>query len=649
MANAGVDSFWKVSNEHVAKADKDAAAFAPYRVPALLLGDRVSFPNSQAARPNVQLPPAFGDKNKASSSDTKSYKNERRLKVGYRLNNSSMSRVEDLFGSGVRLPTRGSVDAIQTDDELWIVSEALSRVGDNVRLHPDLSKVAVPVANLETTPALMDLKSGLVIFIDDPRFVAVGSVDFRSGTEVAGDTDRWLERISQSVKSTEVDRSRIADLRKVLQHYVDETAGAGEMAELSAAMRILEGRTELLALIPAIVRQDDVWSSEVASQLALEASQRRQEAEAAFAAEKAALIGQLAGLQDQIKQGQVDLELIGQKRQAYEDAKRDLDQAINAAIKTELATLEAAQDYVRRPELESVEAELKALKAPQPIPVSIPPVTVPTQTDVAPAPSGYVLVPGQDRKTLLAELARVSGTKFADLLVLLACRGTGRLPVLTGAGASDAASAIVQGLSQASPMMLFCDPTLVSMQDLLNAPGTDGEQTLRDAIAFAKSNLEIIVPVGLHALTKSPCEFWLPPLLVGQQAGHLPGNMLFIGSTEPDGNRFAIPPSMLDRLLPIDSSLQAGGRPGVKRAPGAWPSGSTRPGPEFIKGLLDLNLDAGHLQEVKTSAGGLLNLFECDVETFKEGIGTQLDWLNSLGGAEPNSHPQMRHFAALEN
>ena len=156
------------------------------------------------------------------------------------------------------------------------------------------------------------------------------------------------------------------------------------------------------------------------------------------------------------------------------------------------------------------------------------------------------------------------------------------------------------------------------------------------------------MPVGLHALTKSPCEFWLPPLLVGQQAGHLPGNILFVGSTEPDGNRFAIPPSMLDRLLPIESTPSAGGRSGMKKASGAWPSGATRPGPEFIAGLLDLDLDAVHLQEVKASAEGLLSLFDCDVEIFKEGIGTQLSWLNSLGQTEPNPHPQMRHFAALE-
>lgn len=646
MAKAGAGTFWKVSGEHVTHADKDGSA-VKHHLPMLVSGSAVSFANSFAAQPNVTLPLEFWPKPKTSSSETKSYKNERQLKVAYTSKADPSLLVADLVGTGLIVPSRCSLDAIQIDGSRWITSSWLYREENVVRLLPGHLKVAVPLAGVTGEPSTLLTGSGLLIFLDDPGFCDIGKHDFRSEIEVAADTDHWLERISQSVKATDVHRSRIADLRMVLQHYMDETVGAGEMGQLSAAMRVLEGRTELLALIPTIVRQDKTWSSQVDAQLEQEASLRRQEAELAFEAEREALSSELLGVQDQIKQGHLELLLIGQRRQAYEDVRRDLEQAINTAVKAELATLDTAQDFVRRPELQSMESELQALKAPVPGPVhggeAVP------ETLALPAPPTYDLMPEKDRQSFLTELARASGTKYADLLMLIASRGTGRLPVLTGVGASNAASAIVQGLSPVSPMMIFCDPTIVSMQDLLNTPGIDGEQTLRQAIAFARSAPEVLVPFGLHALTKSPCEFWLQPLLIGQHAGHLPANMLFVGSTEPDGNRISVPPSMLDRLFPIETTLQPGNRPGMKKVQAAWPSGSTQPGPEFIQGLLDLNLGADRLREVKNSAAGLLSLFECDIEAFKEGIGTQVSWLSSLGQTGNQPHPQMRHFAPLEN
>lgn len=635
MARAGINSFWKVEKQvDVAERETDP----PLRIAPILQSAAMSFTNVRAATQGFVLPEEYVTKPKAASS-VKSYKREKRLHVAFSLVTGTGS-LDDLFGLGIPVPPGLQFHAVQIDADRWIEAASYSVAHAILRVKGAIHRSAVGLYRLRGEPQTMTLTSGVVLFIDEPRFEPLGDKDLRTAAEIAADTDKWLERISQSVRSTEVDRTRIADLRAVLGNYMDETVDDGEMAQLTAAMQILEGRSEILGLIPEIVRRDGVWGDLIQAQVTKETERMRRELEASFEAERVQLESSLDEFRKQVAAAKFELETLGAKRQAYEDASKDIEETIRSAVEKRVAGI-AELAAAGRAEFEALSARIDALQST---------VAPPVPATEAPANYGDIAVMNaEDRKTQAAGLAKAAGITLSEFALVLSSKNSGRLPVLTGRAAGQAASRLVHGLSALPPTIVFCDPTIVSLKDLLDAPGIDGESTLRSALDLAKSMPEILVPVGLMSLTKSPSEYWLPALLAGQSGGHLPRNILFVGSAEPDGIRIGIPTSLLDRLIPVPCEPPAGAP--AMLAGASWPSPQQQlpaAHQEFLSELLDLGLENQQLRDVAKQAAGLLDLFQCDAETFKAGLGQQIEWLGAVSQDGAKSHPQLRFFEASE-
>jgi hypothetical protein len=339
-----------------------------------------------------------------------------------------------------------------------------------------------------------------------------------------------------------------------------------------------------------------------------------------------------------LTEARVEVELLGAKKQAYDDAAKRLNETIEEVVEKRLESVRrVATDSA---DLESLAGRIDALQR------SIA-VHAPTP-DSTPRRPEFPIMTAENRRARATTLAKECGLSLPGFAVLLSSRSAGRLSVLTGKAAGRAASLLVHALSVSPPTIVFCDPTIVSLKDLLDAPGIDGERTIRTAIDEAKADPGILFPVGLLALTKSPCEYWLPALLAGQQGGQLPRNILFIGSAEPDGNRIGMPTSLLDRVLPLACEPMDGASPALSGA--AWPVADEHPSPpqEFLQGLLDLQLQNRHLRDATRQATGLLEVLQCDLETFKAGVGQQMEWLGAVDQDGAKSHPQLRYFEASE-
>lgn len=633
MARAGANTFWKVDKE---TDSPERETDLPLKIGPLIHSTAMSFTNVRAASRSFVLPDEYTAKLKPAS-DVKSYKREKRLKIGFSLVTGAGS-LDDLFGLGIAVPPGLQFHAIQLDADRWIAAESYSLAYSILRMARQNDRSSVAVYGLGGQAQTMELSSGVVLFVEEPRFETLGHQDLRTGAEIAADTDEWLEKISQSVKSTELDRSRIADLRAVLRNYMSETIDPGEMAQLTAAMRILESRSEIIGLIPEIVRRDGVWSELVEAQIGQETARMRDEIEASFDAQRRQLESELDQIRERTAAARSELEILGARKQAYDDASKNIEETIKGAVEKRIAGM-AELGASGRAELETLAARIDALQSS--IASQEPPAHRAAQDEALP------VMNAEDRKVSAAALAKATGITLANFAVALSSRNTGRLPVLTGRAAGQAASRLVHGLSTSLPTIVYCDPTIVSLKDLLDAPGIDGESTLRSALERARSRPEILFPIGLLSLTKSACEYWLPALLAGQQGGQLPRNVLFVASTEADGSRIGVPASLLDRLLPLSCEPPDGGSPVLASA--AWPATELSSAPkEFLLGLLDLGLENQQLRDVTKQATGLLNLFQCDVETFKAGLGAQMEWLGAVHQDGAKSHPQLRFFEASE-
>lgn len=632
MAKAGTNSVWAVYGEP--DSAEESAQFEN-DIP-LITSQSVSFAKAPRPLRRLQLPEAYIFKAKAPLRKVRTYRHERRLKLGLYV--PSSTPIEWIFSQGIPVEHSYEIDAVLFNEDQWFLRNTFEITAGALKMRPGVFRGAVEVNRLPTYPPTLPVTPFIFAFLDDPQFESLGEQDFRTAEEVSAAVDRWLQRISQSVRSTVQDRSRIEDLRAVLHNYMDETADAADLQELSAVMRAMESRKEIIELIPEIIRNDRVWSELILEQIDRQVTAKTSEMEAALSDEMIAREQELAEIQGAIAAANAELEILGQKKRAYEEAIVDIDRSIDAAVNSRLANL-GVENYADAKELAALAGRLASLEAAAHHQDS--------SGYQAIAPSDIRMMTAQERNDSVAALSKTTGVSLSDLAMLLSSRTTGRLPVLAGNSANEAASRILYGLTVSPPLILFCDPTLVSIQDLYNATGVDGENTLKSAIAVAKASPDVLFPVGLLALTKSPVEYWLPALLAGQMVGQLPSNLLFIGSAEADGNRIGVPNSMLDRLLPITADARVLASP--KAASAHWPSGITADAPEdFVSALMDLGLESSRLREFTRQASALAGLIECDVATFKAGIGTQLEWLTTISADGGKSHPKIRFFEAAE-
>lgn len=462
------------------------------------------------------------------------------------------------------IPSR-EIIAIEVAKGEWLTSHFVRLPSGSYGLSPDADPRALPVKTIENKPESMKLPSGLLIFLSEPRWSLATEKDVRPEHEVLESAERWLGRSTLAAENAPGGANAV----DLLRHYVATTVNDDEKADIAAAARLLAGRQSILDIMPQILAKDTAFQKRV-QEFELQEQERlkerlRSKVEAEIEAEKA----RLGEIRAEIAEADARLAVAGQRELLLRNEAEKHDEVVKARIAEAARQLQGGAmeqtDHLRR-ELD----ELRDLVLQMP---SHPPTVVVSAPEEIPVPqrpddNGEAIGPKADedaRKSILAGLASATGISQADLMALL-LKSTDEVPLLVGDRASGVAADIVSAIGGEDSAVAFCDPSRISWQDLMH----DETSGLAAAVAKAKANPDILVPIAICGITNGPCEYWLPQFIESRRVGRLPRNIAIIASAGVDGSRVSVPDSVLRFLMPVEVPDSA--KPVRRLFAGSWPA-----------------------------------------------------------------------------
>lgn len=464
----------------------------------------------------------------------------------------------------LEIPSR-EIIAIEVAKGEWLTSHFVRLPSGSYRLSPDADPRALPVKTIENKPDSIKSPSGLLIFLSEPRWSLATEKDIRPEHEVLESAERWLGRLTLAAESAPGDANAV----DLLRHHVATTVNDDEKADIAAAARLLAGRQSILDIMPQILAKDPAFQKRV-QEFELQEQERlkerlRSKVEAEIEAEKVSL----GKIRAAIAEADARLAVVGQREVLLRNEAEKHDEVIKARIEEAAKQLQGGAmehtDHLRR-ELN----ELRNLVLQMP---SHPTTVVVSAAEDIPEPqgphvNGEAVKPKADegaRKSILAGLASATGISQADLMAIL-LKSTDEVPLLVGERASGVAADIVAAIGGEDSAVAFCDPSRISWQDLMH----DETSGLATAVAKARTNPDIIVPIAICGITNGPCEYWLPQFVESRRIGRLPRNLAIVASAGVDGSRVSIPDSVLRFLMPVD--VPDGAKPVRRLFDGPWPA-----------------------------------------------------------------------------
>ncbi|EGP54152.1 hypothetical protein HW571_18720 [Agrobacterium genomosp. 3] len=462
------------------------------------------------------------------------------------------------------IPSR-EIIAIEVSKGDWLTSHFIRLPSGSYGLSPDADPRALPVKTIENKPDSMKLPSGLLIFLSEPRWSLATEKDVRPEHEVLESAERWLGRSTLAVESAPGDANAV----DLLRHHVATTVNDDEKADIAAAARLLAGRQSILDIMPQILAKDPAFQKRV-QEFELQEQERlkerlRSKVESEIEAEKA----RLGEIRAEIAEADARLAVAGQRELLLRNEAEKHDEVMKARIEEAAKQLQGGAieqtDHLRR-ELD----ELRDLVLQMP---SHPTTVVVSAAEEIPEPqrpdvNGTAVGPKADegaRKSILAGLASATGISQAHLMAIL-LKSTDEVPLLVGERASGVAADIVAAIGGEDSAVAFCDPSRISWQDLMH----DETSGLAAAVAKAKANPDILVPIAICGITNGPCEYWLPQFVESRRIGRLPRNLAIVASAGIDGSRVSIPDSVLRFLMPVEVPNSA--KPVRRLFAGSWPA-----------------------------------------------------------------------------
>ncbi|NSY59949.1 hypothetical protein G6L21_13990 [Agrobacterium tumefaciens] len=464
----------------------------------------------------------------------------------------------------LEIPSRENV-AIEVAKGEWLTSHFVRLPSGSYGLSPDADPRALPVKTIENKPDSIKLTSGLLIFLSEPRWSLATEKDVRPENEVLESAERWLGRSTLAVENAPGGANAVDLLRR----HVATTVNDEEKADIVAAARLLAGRQSILDIMPQILAKDPAFQKRV-HEFELQEQERlkeglRSKVEAEIKAEKA----RLGEIRAEIAEAEARLAVAGQRELLLRNEAEKHDDVMKARIAEAAKQLQGSAidqtDNLRR-ELE--ELRDLVLQMPSDPPTAV--VSAPEETPEPqrPADNGEAVGPKADedvRKSILVGLASATGISQAELMALM-LKSTDEVPLLVGERASGVAADIVAAMGGEDSAVAFCDPSRISWQDLMY----DETSGLAAAVAKAKANPHILVPIAICGITNGPCEYWLPQFVESRRIGRLPRNLAIVASAGVDGSRVSIPDSVLRFLMPVEVPDTA--KPVRRLFAGLWPA-----------------------------------------------------------------------------
>lgn len=589
----GVDSFWLVTG--VKKEPKFAARHqeAPVGLFATTtspLAMRIKGSSQFEFSSRLQGLPGTG------ALDAVSVATASRLSVGFSPHDMSHEEIVTQLRQGrLFIPTRCKVDAIEVRMNIWMTSGFIRHPNELYGLSPQTSIRSAPTVATDAKPSWVRLGDGLVVFNPQPRWSPPVHMDMRSDDEILKSAEEWLSRTAIAA-SGEAGLSQ-ANLSELMRARISGTVGDQEKEDLAAALRLISSRPSLLDAIPQMMARDPKWQVRILTFEQTEQERLREEIRQRLVAEAEEQEFRFVELRALVADAEQRLATTAHREILLRNASEQHEKALREKIE------EAARGIGRnvsesarqlREEFEQLRTEIRKVEQ------MISTVTreAPSREEVSVTSAIYAPPPvaptagAQDILRTIQELAKASGLTPSELMAIV-LYSTEEVPVLVGETAAASAADIAYAIGGDDAAVVFCDPTHVSLQDIMR----DEAGGMAKAIENARSRSDILVPVALCGITSGPCEYWLPQLAEMRRIGRLPMNLAFVASAGVDGLRVSVPNSVLRYLFPIQVSQAK--KPGrVVRFAGHWAllqDGGNERKEEAVELLTAADVDAAFL------------------------------------------------------
>jgi len=523
---------------------------------------------------DFKLPPTVEAYDAPGRNKLKSFATVEPLTAVYSPRDIPFSEVVARLRSGTLDIPLGPIRAIEVGQGEWLTTQFVCQPSGLYALAPGATARSLFVSKIDNRPDAQRLPSGIVVYLSQPHWAFAQEKDLRPRDEIIDAAEGWLGRAQIAASKGSEGIVTIDGLRNMVAITVD----ADEKADLSSALRILADREDLLDLMPQMLSRDPAFQEHLREIETAEKERLRIALQSKLEAELQVERDRLAELRSEIAEAETRLALAGQREVLLRAETEKHDEALRAKI-AEAATQIDAKSIESATKLQAEVAALREMvlqvtTRPEPAVEVSEPKELDVAADNDPPPVTERKADEDARKSILAGLSSATGLTAGDIVAIL-LQSTEAIPVLIGEKAPGVAADIVASIG-GETAVAFCDPSRISWQDLMRDETSD----LASAVARAKSNPDVLVPVAICGITNGPCEYWIPQLIESRRVGRLPRNLAVIATAGVDGMRVSVPDSVLRFMVPIVVPDTA--RPVRRLYAGSWtgPSETDRARPE---------------------------------------------------------------------
>jgi hypothetical protein len=631
----GTDSFWLVGGEK--KEQKLFLQKEEAIGPAFSMGGVSPMAARIRANSIFDLPKLVNEKTAPGKIDSVSFSAAAKLTVGYSPPDGEYEETLAALSQGtLHIPLEAAVSAIEVKRGQWLASGFDALPSGRYHLKRTSLRSVATVA-LENSPEMFRLGHGLVVFVPNAKWSEPKFTDLRPEEEIFQSVERWLSRTAAAVT---LPAGSMAPT-ELLHLLADRAVSEEEKADLAAVAGHLSMRTELADILPEILGRDPAFKDMIARFGEAEKVRLRTELEDQLRRATEADSARLSALRAEVAEAEAKLAtfshreaLLRNETEKHEETLRD--RIANAAegIKSE-SSRDTAMIREEVARLRDDMAQIAAAAPAAPMPVAPAQPEEPT----APTPPPVPFTSDEQRQKTVRELSVATGLTHSEVAAVIAL-GIDVVPVLLGTDAAAAAIDIVTAIAGDDAAIVFCDPTTISLADLLN----DENSGFKAAIDMARTRPEMLAAAALCGITSGPCEFWLPQIVEMRRVGRLPRNLALFASVGTDGMRVSIPDTALRHLFPVTAGKLA--RPGSAKFEGLWPSPASDP--ERFQEAVDILIDAGLEGVVMQNAARALARTPAwmKVGDLKEVFLRQAKWLSAT--AAGTEHEHNKYFKDIE-
>ncbi|MBX5303168.1 hypothetical protein HJB93_28715 [Rhizobium sp. NLR12b] len=461
--------------------------------------------------------------------------------------------VADLTEGKLAVDIRNTVDAIEVRPGVYMISGFVRRPSGHYGLAPNTRLRAVPTVQVSGNVGTTRLSSGVLVFGAEVKWTEPVLMDLRSEAEILASAESWLERIKKAVSYSTSDGS--SDVAEVFRGVAAAAVSAEERYDLESAMSVLSGRQDLVAILPDLLARHEPWQTRMRKFEIDEHDRLRSDIRAKLEVEAQQESERVAELRQQVLDAEARLAVISHREVLLRNETERHDELLREKIAEAARTVAGSSLGVTqklREEVEQLKEELSkglASNVVQEDRSSALHAAIEEVVTARPDTEALPKATDEQRSNVIHRLAESTGLTEGQLFALL-LQSTEGVPVLVGNGSTGIAADIVSAVGGESSSVLFCDPTRISLADLVG----DERSGLARSIEIAKANPEILVPMALCGLTNGPCEYWLPQLVEMRRIGRLPPNLALVASAGVDGLRVSVPKSVMRYLFPLSVS-----------------------------------------------------------------------------------------------